>query len=260
MRVAITGSSSGIGLATAKLLKSRGATIHALDVTSPPDGLGTFERLDVADPTSIERVAGATPGSLDALLCIAGIPPRGDNAAAILRVNFLGMRAFTRALLPKLATGASIVVLASRAGHRWRENIEQVKRLMALPAIADADTFVRDEKIDATRAYDLSKEAAIAWSMAMTEPLFAKNMRINTVSPSAVETRILGDFMTAFGAPVARNLERAGRPGKPEEIAEIAAFLASPQSGWLKGADIVPDGGISAFVTADRLGLAADLT
>ena len=54
-----------------------------------------------------------------------------------------------------------------------------------------------------------------------------------------------------------RNVERAGRAGTPREIAEVAAFLLSPSSGWLKGVDIAIDGGMGGFNMSDMLGLSA---
>ncbi|MDJ0826787.1 MAG: SDR family oxidoreductase [Rhodobacter sp.] len=51
------------------------------------------------------------------------------------------------------------------------------------------------------------------------------------------------------------SIERAGRPGTPEEIADLIAFLASPESHWIKGQDILIDGGISAMMTSDMMGL-----
>ena len=56
---------------------------------------------------------------------------------------------------------------------------------------------------------------------------------------------------------MARNVARAGRPGEPGEIAAVAAFLLSPESSWLKGAEIPVDGGTGGFNMADALDLDA---
>lgn len=105
------------------------------------------------------------------------------------------------------------------------------------------------------RAYNLSKEALIVWSIAETEAMTAREMRINALCPAAVTTGLLDDFAKAFGEQMAKNVARAGRPGKPEEIAAIAAFLLSPASNWLRGAEISPDGGMGAFAISDALNL-----
>ena len=72
-------------------------------------------------------------------------------------------------------------------------------------------------------------------------------------------TGILDDFKSAFGPRVDDALARVGRAGMAEEIAELVAFLASPESKWIRGADITIDGGISAMVTCDQLGITARL-
>ena len=94
--------------------------------------------------------------------------------------------------------------------------------------------FVADRNIDATRAYNLSKEAVIVMTMARTEEMIGRGFRMNSVSPAAVSTGILDDFVAAFGPKVAKNITRAGRPGLPEEVADVILFLISPESNWIK--------------------------
>ena len=96
----------------------------------------------------------------------------------------------------------------------------------------------------------------IVYSIAQTERMIKKGFRMNTVSPAAVSTGILEDFTKAFGPKVAKNIERVGRPGMPEEIADIIIFLISPQSHWIKGQDITIDGGMGACAITDMMNLA----
>ena len=154
----------------------------------------------------------------------------------------------------KLAPNASIVNTASRAGAMWQQNIEQVKALMGCD-FDDIKGLMERFDIDDTRAYNLSKEAVIVYGIAQTERYINKGLRMNSVSPAAVSTGILEDFTKAFGPKVARNIERVGRPGQPEEIADIIAFLISPQSYWIKGQDITIDGGMGACAIADMMAL-----
>jgi NAD(P)-dependent dehydrogenase (short-subunit alcohol dehydrogenase family) len=253
---AVTGVASGIGAALAALLLARGCRVTGFDVRSPADAAFPCHAVDLADLPSIESAMALAAGPFDGLCNNAGVSPRPGQEAAILTINYFAQRAVTRAVLPRLAPGASIVNMASRAGARWRENIEQVKRLAALDP-ADAAAFVRDERLDAARAYNLSKEALIAWTLAEAEAMTARGLRMNAVCPGAVATGLLSDFAAAFGDAMARNVARAGRPGQPAEIAAIAAFLLGPDSSWLRGAEISPDGGMGAFATSDALGLAA---
>ena len=162
---------------------------------------------------------------------------------------------FLEAMEDKLAPNASIVNTASRAGAMWQQNSEQVKALMACD-FDDISALMSRLDIDDTRAYNLSKEAVIVYTIAQTERMIKKGFRMNSVSPAAVSTGILEDFTKAFGPKVAKNIERVGRPGKPEEVADIIMFLISPQSHWIKGQDITIDGGMGACAITDMMDLA----
>ncbi len=252
---AVTGVASGIGAELARNLTQRGDHVIGLDIRETSANLARFIPLDLDDPDSITLAAAQITEPLDGLCNNAGLPPRDGLEQAILQVNFLGTRAFTQAVLPALRSGASIVNIASRAGQGWREGAGQVKRLAALTRRDQLARFIEVEKLDATRCYNLTKEAMILWTLAEAEPMVQRGLRMNTVSPGGIATRILDDFQKAFGAPMVRNVERAGRIGKPEEIADVATFLLSPESFWIKGTDIVTDGGMSAFNLADALDL-----
>lgn len=257
LRVAITGCATGIGAESARILRLRGAHVTGFDVADASGLVDTFIPLDLSDHGSIGRAADAARGSYDALCNIAGLPPKSGSLTAerILQVNFVGTRLFTEAFVPKLAAGGSIVNMASRAGSRWRENLAQVKALLALREHGQVAGFCMAKAIDDVRAYDLSKEAIIAWTLAETEPLLARDLRINSISPGAITTRIYDDFIAAFGERATKQIARAGRAGRPDEVAELVAFLASRESGWIKGVDINVDGGKSAFAVCDALGL-----
>lgn len=250
----VTGVSNGIGRALGGLLKAQGHRVIGLDIAAPEDPHDQFVPLDLSDPLSIQQAADALPDGIDGLCNSAGLPPRSGLEWMILSVNFFGSHAFTKALYPKLKDGGAVVNLASRAGHRWRDNLAEVKALGKLDW-GELETFIATYEIDPVRAYDLSKEANILWTMAASETYLKDGKRINSISPGAVETGIMQDFAIAFGDRMARNVERAGRAGTAEEVAYLAAFLLSPQSSWIKGTDISIDGGMSAFSVSDALGL-----
>lgn len=252
---AITGVSNGIGRELAKILKAGGHKVIGLDIVPSHELVDQFIELDLSNSSSIEAACGEISDPLDGICNSAGLPPRSGLEAKILCVNFLGTRKFTNRLYGKLHEGASVVNMASRAGHGWPQGIDQVKRLTELGLDADIQKFITDEKINHVRAYDLSKEAVILWTMACSEKYLNRNLRINSISPGAVETRILNDFEAAFGERMTKNVQRAGRAGSPSEIAQLAAFLLCEKSGWIKGSDISIDGGMSAFTMSDKLAL-----
>lgn len=254
MKIALTGGATGIGAEVAKKLSSQGHDVTAFDISEPDQGVARWIKVDLNDPASISAAIDAADGPFDALINNAGLPPRDGLETVILGVNFFGFRSFLNGMLDKLGEGAAIVNVASRAGAAWRDNLEEVKALMDATH-EDAAGFIEARGINHVRAYNLSKEAVIAFTMAETEAMIARGFRMNSVSPGAVNTGILDDFKTAFGEKAAKAIARAGRPGKPEEIADVILYLASPQSAWVKGQDIVIDGGMGAMGMTDALGL-----
>ncbi len=259
MKVALTGAATGIGAATAAALRRSGAKVTGLDIAEP-EAADDWIRADLSAPDQIASAAAraARDGPYEALINCAGLPPREGNAAQVLALNFIGLRSFTEAMLPHMAESGAIVSVASRAGSGWRDNIAQVRALMRLNGPGELDAFVAQQGIDPARAYFLSKEAVIAWTVGNTARLKKIGLRANCVSPAAVETGILGDFVTALGARAENGIARAGRAGRPGEIAELIAFLAGPRSRWIKGQNVCIDGGVSAMAAADALGLAPD--
>jgi len=258
-RALLTGAASGIGKACASVLSSRGVAITALDVVEPDYEIEHYHRLDLDRSESIETAITAVSkmSAFDALFNIAGVPPKPGQAERVLNINLLGQIKLTDGIVGQIAPGGAIVNMASRAGHQWKENLDQIRRVLALQTPAELQDFVDSSGIDATRAYNLSKEAMIVWTMVSTQALRAVELRMNSVSPAAIDTAILDDFKTAFGPAVDKNLGRVGRPGKPEEVAEVAVFLASPESYWLQGIDLVVDGGMGAMIASEALNLNA---
>jgi len=250
MHAVVTGAASGIGQATARALRDQGCRITVIDRNDPGDVADHWVSLDLDDPGAGLPVLDAP---VDILINAAGLPPRTGTEAAVLRVNFLALRRITLHLLPSVSKGGSIVNLASKAGAHWRENIDQVRRLMTHSDTERLEDFVRDENIDPVRSYDLSKEAVIVWTKAMTAPLLQRGLRMNCLSPAAVETPILDDFVTAFGARASRGIELTKRTGTPQEVAAIIAFLASPKAEWVRGCNIETDGGLTAILEAETI-------
>ncbi|MEM6309278.1 MAG: SDR family oxidoreductase [Pseudomonadota bacterium] len=252
--VALTGGATGIGASVAAKMTRDGHEVTVFDIIKPTADVANWVKTDLNDPASIANAVAGVDGPFDVLINNAGLPPKEGLAELVLAVNWFGFTAFLETMLPQLAAGASIINTASRAGAHWRDNMEEVRALISLER-ADLPQFIAGRNMDATRAYNLSKEAVIVSTMARTEDMVRRGFRMNSVSPAAVSTGILDDFVAAFGDRVAKNITRVGRPGTADEVADVIAFLASPQSHWIKGQDIVVDGGMSAIGASEALGL-----
>ena len=111
MRVAITGAASGIGAASAAILRDSGAEIVAFDIAKSSGGHDQWIQFDQSDAGSIMDAVAQVDGKFDALLNIAGVPPREGNAFNVLAINYFGLVGFTEAMLDRLSPDASIVIL-----------------------------------------------------------------------------------------------------------------------------------------------------
>ena len=257
-RIALTGGASGIGRACAQLFMRSGAKVIVLDRHRPAFECDEYIQLDLADQRSIDQAAvlvSGVSGSIDSICHIAGLPPRKGSTELILRVNFVGLRLLTDALIPLLAPSCSMVSIASGSGADWREHLPQVEKLLAVQSLKQTSELVARMGLDESGAYKLSKQAVIAWTVANTAEWMKRGLRANTVSPGMVSTGLLGDFLTAFGDRASHGVARVGRPASAEEVAQVVLFLASEQSGWIRGVDLPIDGGSESLALSDELGL-----
>ena len=239
----ITGAASGIGRATAALFHAEGAKVAATDRNEA--GLAETKAFadlvlaqDVTDETRWRQVVDtvvAAFGRLDILVNSAGIAFKGNIETATLddwrkthAVNvegtFLGCREAIRAM--KETGGGSIVNLSSVAG-----------------IIGDAQSAAYCASKGAVRL--LTKSAALHCGRA------GYNIRLNSVHPSFADTAMVRELIASSKNPerVREGLARAapmGRMGRAEEVASTILFLASDESSFTTGAEIVVDGGLTA--------------
>lgn len=251
--VIVTGAASGIGAATARLVRGWGGRVLAVDRHEPAELVDGFFRADLSDRASIDAVAAALPAGAHGLANIAGLPPTRP-AAEVLRVNLVGLKHLTRQLVPKLAPGAAIVNLASLAGLDWPEAVSAIRAGEEL-GFDEVEAFCDRHGITGARAYVFAKEALIAWTIRQRWAWRDRGIRMNAVSPGPVDTPILPDFMASLGAKTVAVMAAMDRPGRPEEIAPAVGFLLSDASAWISGANLAVDGGLLAHVLHHRHGL-----
>ena len=97
----------------------------------------------------------------------------------------------------------------------------------------------------------------IVGTKTQTARLAALQLRANTVSSAAVKTRLLPDFISAFDSRATSGAALTGRAGRPEEIAEVLVFLTKPESGWIRGSNLIVDGGLDARLACAELSIEA---
>jgi len=253
--IVVTGSSSGIGLETARVCTAMGATVLGIDVTKRFDHVEEFYRADLSDSRTIEALIDVLPDGIDGIANIAGLPPTAP-ADKVLAVNLFGLKHFTLGMIPKLNDGASIVNLASLAGFGWAQAIEAIRKSEGVH-MDDTAAFARDNHItnEGGRSYFFSKEALITWTMQNRWTWRDRGIRMNTLSPGPVNTPILGDFLETLGARAAEDAKVMDRPGTPQDIAPVVAFMLSDMTTWIRGTNIAADGGMSSNILCEMHGL-----
>ncbi|MGB3243890.1 MAG: coniferyl-alcohol dehydrogenase [Sulfitobacter sp.] len=254
-RIIVTGSSSGIGWETAKILTAQGAEVLGVDINKNFDHVEEFYRVDLSDPRAIDALVDVLPDGIDGLVNNAGLPPTRP-AEQLLAINLLAVKHLTQALIPKMADNASIANVASLAGFGWTQAIDAIRAsehltFGAIPAFM-AKWNVTNE---GGRSYFFTKEALIAWTMQNRWTWRDRGIRMNAVSPGPVNTPIIGDFLETLGARAEEDARVMDRPGEATDIAPVIAFLLSDLSMWIRGTNIPADGGMSSNILCNMHGL-----
>jgi NAD(P)-dependent dehydrogenase (short-subunit alcohol dehydrogenase family) len=235
----ITGGSSGIGLATAKRFIQEGAYVYItgrrqseLDKAKAALGaqVGTVQGdvAELADLDGLYKTIAAEKRRVDILVANAGFVEFGFLATATpehfdktFNINARGVFFTVQKALPLMNDGGSIVLVSSCV------------HLMGVPQYT---------------VYGATKAALRSWARSWAAELKDRKIRVNNLSPGATETPIIdGQFKTKDEADGARKhfsgLIPLGRMGRAEELANAAFFLASDESSYVTGADLVVDGG-----------------
>ncbi|MEV5747018.1 SDR family oxidoreductase [Actinoallomurus sp. NPDC052308] len=236
IRAIVTGGASGIGLAAARLLTERGATVSCLDLTEPPAPLHGV-RADVRDDASVRAAVAAAVdhlGGLDVLVNNAGVGAQGtvedngdDEWRDVFDVNVFGMVRVTRAALPHLR----------RSEHAAIVNTCSIAATAGLPRRA---------------LYSATKGAVQSLTLAMAADHLRDGIRVTCVNPGTADTPWVGRLLAATDDPEAERVALAarqpnGRLVSPEEVAAAIAYLASPLASATTGTALAVDGGMAGL-------------
>ena len=235
----ITGAGSGMARASSEVFVREGAKVLAVDVTGREeqtaaalgDAVVPF-RCDVTDEKQVEAMFAAALdafGKVDAVLNVAGVggaEPLADITLdeydRVMGINLkgvmLGTKHGVRAMLP--SGGGAIVNWSSIGGMNGSR----------MP----------------TSVYSAAKAGVIAFTKAAAIEYGDQNIRANAICPGFIETEMSGGKGAAERFPGLVKGSALKRGGQPEEVAELASFLASDRAAYITGAVVAIDGGTTA--------------
>ena len=191
-------------------------------------------------------------GDLIGLIHAAGVSPSQASVETILKVDLYGTALILEEFGNVIASGGSGVVIASQSGHRLPPlSVEQNKALATTPVeeLLSLPFLQPDNVIDTLQAYQLSKRGNSLRVMAEAVRWGKRGARVNTISPGIIMTPLAKDELTGpRGEGYRRMIEicPVGRAGTPDEVANVAALLMSPDGGFITGSDFLMDGGVTS--------------
>jgi NAD(P)-dependent dehydrogenase (short-subunit alcohol dehydrogenase family) len=242
----ITGAGSGMGRVAAQMFAAEGAKVlvaeydekagaETMDLVRAAGGEAAFVRTDVskeADAAAMVAAAMDRYGKLDVLYNNAGVMPELDHSVVdtdvatwdqVMAINVRGVFLGCKYAIPHMVEQGSGSVI----------NISSFVALLGCSVPQDA--------------YTASKGAVLSLTRSLAVQFGPHGVRSNAICPGPIETPMLMDWLVKDEAARQKRLARnpTGRFGKPEEIVNVAIYLASDESRWTNGAHFVIDGGIS---------------
>ena len=232
----VTGAASGIGAATAERLAAEGATVATMDITD-----GVHYALDVRDESAVRDAFAdvvARHGRLDSVVHAAGVAGGGP-------VHMLDADEWDRVVDVNLK--GTFLVDKYSAIHMLAQGSGSIINIASIEGI---------EGTEGGSAYNASKGGVVMLTKSMAIDYGRRGIRVNCICPGGIDTPLLRDITDAPGLETYRERMRdehlLGRFGRPEEIASVAAFLASQDASFITGHALVVDGGFTAGL---RVGL-----
>ena len=222
----VTGGSSGMGLAISRKLKQIGIQVIVFDIQEPPDDFQYFQ-VDIRSDTQIKEALSQIP-HIDILVNNAGIyfekyleDTTNDEIDKMVDVNIKGTYLMTRDAFPQIKKRKGcIVIIASCLG--------------LVPELTSP-------------LYCTTKAGLVMFTKCLAQQYADCGVRVNCVLPGPIDTPLLQrSFLDEGAAERCANRIPLKRIGRPEDIANMVAFLISDEASYITGGAFPVDGGVSS--------------
>lgn len=243
----VTGSSNGMGLATAKMLVDLGAKVYAVSRSATKvDGLAASVLCDLSKKDQIDNAFAQLPEHIDCFFGVAGLSGSKTDYLTTFNCDFTANKYITETYLSKrMSAGGSITYVSSTAGLNWEQHMKEQNKLV------HADSWESVEKAlgklpqiaPANFAYIFAKRCMSQYSAEQALALGKLGIRVNNVMPGSTDTGLKDEFEKMAGGKEALLNETgvAHRLASPEEMAGPIVFLGSDIASFISGIDLCVD-------------------
>jgi len=242
-RALVVGGATGMGAATAELVKDAGAEVVVMDRAEVTlDGVKAIS-LNLSDKASIDAAVDECGGPVHALFSCAGV---ADGTPGIERINFIGHRYLIDRMVDgdMLPKGSAIGMISSAAGMGWENSLDELHEYLDITDFDDATKWAQDHN---HADYLWSKKTINMYVAREAYRLLKKGIRINAIMPGPTDTplaRANEEMWLGFGKDYRADV--GVDASKPVEQAYPLVFLCSDAASGIAGITMITDAGYFA--------------
>lgn len=254
-RAVVVGAGSGMGAAVAAKLHQDGYQLVLADLSLDrlKDMANQFRaetaQVDIASEDTVRALASRCSAGVDALVITAGLSMTMASFERIMDVNLAGTARVLLHFAPLMKRGGAAICFASIAGHLVASSVDQrVKAILDQPLstglVGNLKEVLPAEMCIPGMAYSLSKLGVMTLAKRTAVEWGKNGARVCSISPGLIDTP-MGSLERKSSANADDAVAAAPIPrlGTADEVANVAAFLCSPQAGYITACDLLVDGG-----------------